>query len=390
MGCFNKIGFVSNLPITAGDKTVLIFTTVGKYRKSEIGGVTSSDDAYTPTLLPIFGEYDDYGKIECIVRDKNVEYIENFFGIDIDELVEVIDNHSVGRHCEDCKSVPKNKEIFENMTFCLEHQEVYEKMASSTRPSFRESNIGEYWLEKLGWIKDGKTTDTRYKYKWIHPQVPNAYIACDDNWVNFKVKGEINNPIFDFYSVYNPCDLYKVMEKLNLDIPIIEEDKNTCMIDLSYDITGNIFKQKLAEIDAKNVGLSEEASMRRKFERRYAFLDCDRWPKGIFSIPEMISNRQNVLSKLIKNIIAGINDDVPEMDATTLTQGMRKNVCDYIRFNYYFSCINGKYFPSNYGSQDTSLEMHSKMNKIYAEILDAKLAEQRKWQEEDEEIEDEI
>ena len=71
MGCFNKIGFVSNLPITAGDKTVLIFTTVGKYRKSEIGGVTSSDDAYTPTLLPIFGEYDDYGKIECIVSSKS-------------------------------------------------------------------------------------------------------------------------------------------------------------------------------------------------------------------------------------------------------------------------------------------------------------------------------
>ena len=65
MGSFNKIGFVSNLPIVSGDKTVLIFTTVNEYRAEAIGGVTYSDDAYVPTLLPIFGEYDDYGKIDC-------------------------------------------------------------------------------------------------------------------------------------------------------------------------------------------------------------------------------------------------------------------------------------------------------------------------------------
>ena len=65
LGSFNKIGFVSNLPIVSGDKTVLIFTTVNEYRAEAIGGVTYSDDAYVPTLLPIFGEYDDYGKIDC-------------------------------------------------------------------------------------------------------------------------------------------------------------------------------------------------------------------------------------------------------------------------------------------------------------------------------------
>ena len=372
MGSFNKIGFISNLPITSGDKTVLIFTTVNGYSAEAMGGVTYSDDAYVPTLLPIFGEYDDYGKIDCIVRDTNVEFIENFFGLSIDEIVEIVDDNAVGRG--DPKSAPKHKDIFDKMVFCLEHQGVYEKMASTTRPSFKESNIGEYWLDKLGWIKDGKTDDDRYKYKWIHPQINDGYIACDGNWSNFNaVDGMPKNPIFDFYSIYHPCHLVRVMEKLDIKVPITQEDKDMCMIDLSYDITGEICREKIASFGG-NI---------KKYELR-DILSSGRWPKGIYSIPELISNRQSKLSDIVKNIIAGINSDVPEMDGKVLCENMKKNICDYMRFNWYLSNLNGKYYPSNYGSQETSIERHLEISKVYSEIIDAKIAEQKQWQEEDE------
>jgi len=44
MGSFNKIGFISSLPITAGDETTLIFLKPNKY--AEKGGITYSTDWY--------------------------------------------------------------------------------------------------------------------------------------------------------------------------------------------------------------------------------------------------------------------------------------------------------------------------------------------------------
>lgn len=45
---------------------------------------------FSPLCLPIFGRLDSYGRLEHIVKDANVECIEQSFGMNIDEFMELI------------------------------------------------------------------------------------------------------------------------------------------------------------------------------------------------------------------------------------------------------------------------------------------------------------
>jgi hypothetical protein len=106
----------------------LIFLKPNKY--VEKGGITYSTDWYEPIFLPVFGQYDDYDKIENIKRTDSVKFIKDFFGLDIDKIVEDIDNLSVGRHGSKELEAPKNNDVYKKLTFGLEHTSVFEKMAS--------------------------------------------------------------------------------------------------------------------------------------------------------------------------------------------------------------------------------------------------------------------
>lgn len=49
-----------------------------------------SQSIYTPFAFPINGKYADYGKICDIVRDNNVEMLESFFDMTVEDLIEYI------------------------------------------------------------------------------------------------------------------------------------------------------------------------------------------------------------------------------------------------------------------------------------------------------------
>lgn len=381
MGSFNKIGFVSNLPIQSGDKTVLVFCTSNKHRRGDSDAASVyCDDIFTPVLLPIFGEYDDYGKIEEVERDVNVKYIEAFFGVDIDYLIEAVDDRMVGRYNSDSYKVNKNEEIFKSLAFCLEHRLVYDNMASHKIQSWSHSEIGMYWLEKLGWQSAGETNDVRYKYKWIHTDIKDYYIACDGNWSHL-MKTKDNKELRDFsifgsnfWGMYHPYQLYHIMQKLNVSTNITQEDMDKCMLDISYDITGEYISEKMKSFAGDAIS-----------ELRYLLSEPSRWIKGISSISEILSNNQYKLSKLITKIVSGNNQEVPELDVEELRLGLKENICDYIRFNSYLSAINGKYYPSNYGNQDISLDLHKKIHDVYNQIIKDKMEEYDEIMAEDEE-----
>ena len=87
MGCFNQSCTISRLDIQREEKCALI--PIIENPKSE-----SLNDhcfrLYQPFCLPIFGVYDDYGSIEKIQRDRNVELIEKYFEISIEKFVECV------------------------------------------------------------------------------------------------------------------------------------------------------------------------------------------------------------------------------------------------------------------------------------------------------------
>ena len=82
MGSFNIVCSVSNISISSGDPIVFIPLEVAKYPYKVGDGnhtLISSHCFYAPVTMPIFGEYDDYGGIENIIRDENLEIIEAYF-----------------------------------------------------------------------------------------------------------------------------------------------------------------------------------------------------------------------------------------------------------------------------------------------------------------------
>ena len=127
MGSFNKVGFLSSLPIEYGDETALVFLSLNKDVEKDISGVVYSTDIFMPTFLPIFGTYDDYGKIEGVIDSPIVKFIEEFFDDDINMIIANVDDNAVGRGEE--LSAKKNDKVFQKLTFALEHKSVYDKLA---------------------------------------------------------------------------------------------------------------------------------------------------------------------------------------------------------------------------------------------------------------------
>ena len=178
MGCFNKIGFVSSLPILYGDECVLIFMeeTHG-YKSDKIGGVTYPYDLFKPIFLPIFGNYDDYGRIEYVKDTESVKFIEDFFGMTIDDIINDVDDNAVGRGSK--KTAPKNDETFQKMTYGLEHKSYYDKMVAEFKPNKMTDSIlsdikrsgRETRMDGKGFSDDdfGKFLAERTGIEYVHP-----------------------------------------------------------------------------------------------------------------------------------------------------------------------------------------------------------------------------
>lgn len=90
----------------------------------------------TPISLPIYGMYNDYGSIENIVKDKNVEFIEEFFECNIDELLRLLDDNYSNRFTKAEKlfqyenvldKVTKRANEFD-LYYIIEHKFIYDSV----------------------------------------------------------------------------------------------------------------------------------------------------------------------------------------------------------------------------------------------------------------------
>lgn len=96
MGCFNKTGFFSHLPITYGDEIVLFVCadTLNGNTKRESTPIDCTSSGLVPVAMPFFGKYNDYGSIEDVVDDANHQYFTKKAGMTIDEFCDIM--HDLG------------------------------------------------------------------------------------------------------------------------------------------------------------------------------------------------------------------------------------------------------------------------------------------------------
>lgn len=359
MGSFGKVGFISSLPISDGDETTLIFLKPNNY--AEKGGITYSTDWYEPIFLPVFGSYDDYGKIENIKRTDSVKFIEDFFGLDIDKIVEDIDNLSVGRYSSKELEAPKNNDVYKKLTFGLEHTAVFEKMASKKRTYYTEGYVVEYWLRKLGFVQGENGTDERYKKTFTHVDLPGYIYKSDGTWGHLE---DSNGKKVDY--IYHVDDMVREMKNINPNIKInlTKEDETICQVDLSIECT------KLA-IEQDNANKLEDP----RDEMMRSWMGIKKY-QGVPNISEYIT----------KLLIDGksYSHDSRSLPIDLINTVNAKEIGDMIRFNWSVSNLNGKYQPSNYGSQDDAIMFHFEMLKCYKSVVKTKLMDRLSWADEDE------
>lgn len=91
MGCFNRSGFFSHLPLEHGDEMVAFVCCGSRNKHNRFDncpiGVNST---LTPICLPIFGKYNDYGGIEDVVDDSNYMFFKDKLQISIEWLIDFL------------------------------------------------------------------------------------------------------------------------------------------------------------------------------------------------------------------------------------------------------------------------------------------------------------
>lgn len=124
MGSFYSTCSVSNMTLTNQRTSILLlapgYSTDLSGHLNMIVSNDGSQSFFSPFGFPIHGEYDDYGYIVNIQRDKNVQMLEEFFGVSIDDIL---------RNIGDNRSLPKdlkNEELFQKLGMTYFRTEVLE------------------------------------------------------------------------------------------------------------------------------------------------------------------------------------------------------------------------------------------------------------------------
>jgi hypothetical protein len=116
--------------------SILLLTPNAESFSEHLNMIVSNDGCqafFSPFGFPIHGVYDDYGYITDIKRDKNVEMLEEYFGVDIDSIL-----RGIGRERDAHKEWPE-------YLLSIKHKELYHTLGMT----YFRTEVLEY-LEK-GW-----------------------------------------------------------------------------------------------------------------------------------------------------------------------------------------------------------------------------------------------
>lgn len=211
MGHFSHNCKLTGLPITDGTPVALFPMVMRKslYDNSEehmrqFGStyMCSNDGArlkYVPCMFPIIGDYDDYGGIENIVEDENTKAIEEYYGLTIQEVCNII---TCGRkddgYSESLKVIKKEVVYPSDWIKGERHFDRYQRVANNPMPfgngKYPDSSLGgeKPWTV----IRDGKrvpATKEEYDndFKLIH-----AHYKEYEEWAktNPDVEKDFGNP----------------------------------------------------------------------------------------------------------------------------------------------------------------------------------------------------
>ena len=284
----------------SSQKTSILILAPG-YNTSLVGDnlnmIVSNDGAqafFSPFGFPIHGEYDDYGYIDNIKRDRNVEMIEEYFGLDIDSILQ-----NIGRE------VPeniKNKEFYKTLGITYFRTEVLE------------------YLER-GWDKYDLINIKKYSSEsYIKNLLDRIEKSISDEKVTDlflkKIKGELNEEEMDLYYEYLSSNRFESYIATGVKCNMFRQ------LPITIDFKDEILKQytmiqKLGFGLRKNLTPSNYGSQEDNWVELYKFNDFvsdilvqdikDRWGDEISGEEKEVINlhkavkRHRKINSIIKN-----------------------------------------------------------------------------------------
>lgn len=244
MGCFSYTCQLSGLPITSGNKAVIVpiipkddwydnsEKSVRKFGQSCFVSNDGPNVFFDELFFPIFGEYNDYGSIENIVEDDNTKVLEEFFGLNIEKIVAVLtdgrkDEFPEGSEYSDSVGILKKKNPKHMLllrTSCVWiNGDFYEEITNfeSRKQWFDKLDLGvDGVLTELGFklvrenernFKDNSEKDRYYKVY----EKDGLTLNSDGNWIHVSAN----------QGIYTLHDLKKYCESKGVNIDISKIDK---------------------------------------------------------------------------------------------------------------------------------------------------------------------
>lgn len=171
MGCFNKTGFLSHLPITYGDEIVVfICADQSKSHRRDSCPIGMTGGGLTPICPPFFGKYNDYGGIEEVVDDPNHKYFTEVMGMTVDKFLDVLHDlsgYTIKDFREGIKKYEENPE--KENHYHNETKEDFERMLALYTKLFKTK---EFRLPKQ---RNGETNEAYEELKRVYSEM-EAYM----------------------------------------------------------------------------------------------------------------------------------------------------------------------------------------------------------------------
>lgn len=243
MGHFSYSCQLSGIPITSGAKCAILpilpnssikYLIENDKKGKQIGKPTFlSNDGhnvlYYELFFPIFGEYDEYGGLENIVKDDNTAILEEYYSLSIEGIVKILTcgrrddlisereemhRYSDGHGFYDANN-PRHEDLL-RASLVWYRTELYQELAKPYKENsynINDLDIGiPALLEKLG-FKQGKVDKKKERYN-IPFTKDSLTIYSDGNWINIPKQ-----------HVYSLKQLKKYCQSEGVEIDITDVDK---------------------------------------------------------------------------------------------------------------------------------------------------------------------
>lgn len=173
MGHYSQSCKLTGLPITGGTSVALFpmkmstrlydnsEDNIRKYGKTSMVSNDGPRLKFIPCMFPILGKYDDYGGIDDIVEDDNTKVIEEYYGLTIKQVVDILTSGRKDDGYDDALNVLKKPLVYpENWIKGESHFNRYQRLTEDKQPPYPKQEGNTYSVSRNG--KMVKATKAEY------------------------------------------------------------------------------------------------------------------------------------------------------------------------------------------------------------------------------------